>query len=220
MPILHSMTRFWSSDQHVDHGNIVAFTGRPHARESVDEHGRPARVPDVDWMREDLIQRWNTVVSPDDEVWVLGDFAMGNVQRSLNVVQRLNGTLILVPGNHDKCWDGRSKFTQFESMYLDAGFARIEHHPTGIEVTGIPVNVSHFPYAGESRPEHPDRFAEHRLPDDGGWLLCGHVHGAWRQHGRQINVGVDAWNGYPVSDTEIAYLIAAGPADRPAERWI
>ena len=41
------------------------------------------------------------------------------------------------------------------------------------------------------------RYIEHRPDDDGGWLLHGHVHEKWRQNGRQINVGVDAWNFAP-----------------------
>ena len=50
-------------------------------------------------------------------------------------------------------------------------------------------------------------------PDDtGGWLLHGHIHENWRQRDRQINVGVDAWDFTPVSEEQIAALIAAGPA--------
>ena len=56
------------------------------------------------------------------------------------------------------------------------------------------------------------KFMQHRPKDDGGWLLHGHIHEKWRQNGRQINVGVDAWNFAPVSDDTICEMIKAGPA--------
>jgi calcineurin-like phosphoesterase family protein len=80
------------------------------------------------------------------------------------------------------------------------------------------VLVHHFPYHGDSRGD-TDRFAEHRPVDDGAWLLHGHVHDRWRQAGRQINVGVDAWGGQPVGDEALAELIAGGPADRAPLPW-
>ena len=45
--------------------------------------------------------------------------------------------------------------------------------------------------------------------------LHGHVHERWRQSGRMINVGVDAWDHRPVPEDAVAALIAGGPADRP-----
>ena len=47
---------------------------------------------------------------------------------------------------------------------------------------------------------------------DGSWLLHGHIREKWRQSGRQINVGVDAWNFAPVSDETLSEMISAGPA--------
>ena len=55
--------------------------------------------------------------------------------------------------------------------------------------------------------------------DDGAWLLCGHVHESWRQRGRMINVGVDAWGGRPVSEEALYELIDSGPADLETLPW-
>ena len=49
--------------------------------------------------------------------------------------------------------------------------------------------------------------------------LHGHVHEKWRQRGRMINVGVDAWGGYPVTDTHLATLITAGENDLRPLPW-
>lgn len=46
------------------------------------------------------------------------------------------------------------------------------------------------------------------------WQLQGHVHERWSQDGRMINVGVDATGFCPISEAEIAALIADGPARR------
>ena len=53
----------------------------------------------------------------------------------------------------------------------------------------------------------------------GGWLLCGHIHERWRQDGKQINVGVDAWRFAPVSDDTICEVIRSGPARIPCPSY-
>ena len=88
-----------------------------------------------------------------------------------------------------------------------------------MDIAGQRVLLSHFPYAGGGDSHGEDRFSAHRLADGGGWLLCGHVHQSWRQRGRMINVGVDAWGGQPVAEPELAELIAAGPLDRDVLPW-
>ncbi len=59
-----------------------------------------------------------------------------------------------------------------------------------------------------------DRYVEQRPVDHGEWLLHGHVHERWRQRGRMINVGVDAWGCRPVNESTLAALIDDGPNDR------
>lgn len=45
---------------------------------------------------------WNSIVKPNDEVWVVGDFAFkGSVQSLAKLCEELNGTLHLILGNHD-----------------------------------------------------------------------------------------------------------------------
>lgn len=198
---------FFTSDQHWGHARINELSGRPFSR--------------VRAMDAALVKAWNSRVTDDDTVYVLGDVCMGSIRESLDLIGLLAGRKILVPGNHDRCWSGlRPKHhpERWEDRYLDAGFHRIQHAPFLLELPGIdPVLISHFPYAGDS--QDVDRYAEHRPADEGRWLLHGHVHERWRQRGRMINVGVDAWAGRPVSTTTIRALIAAGPADLPPMRW-
>lgn len=54
-------------------------------------------------MDDGLIDRWNRGVGPDDVVWVLGDYAMGDRSHGLGYLSRLAGKKRLVTGNHDDC---------------------------------------------------------------------------------------------------------------------
>jgi calcineurin-like phosphoesterase family protein len=82
---------------------------------------------------EILVQRWNSVVRPQDKVYHLGDVVMN--RSSLPIVSRLNGRKILIKGNHDK-------FTAKE--YVDAGFEDIQGavvFKSGFMLTHIPVHT-------------------------------------------------------------------------------
>ena len=165
-------------------------------------------------MNDALVRRWNEVVAPQDTVWVLGDVALGPIDEGLATVGRLRGHKLLVAGNHDRCWAGHGgRARRWVERYAASGFEAIHQGEVTIVVGGVTLTACHFPYRGDSGDR--DRYVEHRPADRGQWLLHGHVHERWRQWGRMINVGVDAWDFAPVPETELAALIAEGPADRP-----
>jgi calcineurin-like phosphoesterase family protein len=209
--------RWFSSDQHFGHRNILEFAGRP--------------FRSVDHMNTALIDSINTAVPAGDELWLLGDLALGPIEASLSVLRRIAADLVLVLGNHDRPhpYNGR-KAEGWADRYLKlTGAARLEPLTAALTLTdGTDVTASHFPYPDPGfRPYTSrggklittDKFTDWRPADTGGWLLCGHVHQAWRQRGRQINVGVDAWAGRPVPESVLVELIAAGPADRGPLPW-
>lgn len=54
-------------------------------------------------MDEKLIENWNNIVTAEDTVYVLGDFSdYGDTEKEKDILRRLNGTKVLVMGNHDK----------------------------------------------------------------------------------------------------------------------
>lgn len=82
---------FLISDTHFNHGNILTFK---------DENGNPLRVfNDVIEMNEVMVERWNARVQPKDKVYHLGDIAIG--KKGLSLLERCNGTKVLIKGNHD-----------------------------------------------------------------------------------------------------------------------
>ena len=203
------MTTWFSSDPHFGHRAITDYAGRPFR----DADGEP----DPEVMDAALVEAWNARVAPDDDAFMLGDIALGGIARTLPIIGRLNGRITLLWGNHDRGFAGRTKVDQgARRRYLEAGFVEI-HDETTVEIAGHVVVLSHFPYDGDSHG--PDRYRAHRPVDRGGWVVHGHVHQAWRQRGRQINVGVDAWAGRPVALDELAELIAAGPRDLAPLPW-
>ena len=195
--------RWFTSDLHLGHENIIRYCHRPFV--------------DVATMNTELINRWNERVDSDDEVLVLGDFALGAIVEGLAAVTRLHGRKVLVTGNHDRCWPAQPRHpSEWEQRYRDAGFADVIHGTVDVDLGRHRVLAGHFPYVGDSHDE--DRFTRFRPRDDGKWLLHGHVHTRWQVNDRQINVGVDVWDYRPVSAETLEAIIddASAPHIDPA----
>lgn len=189
------MSRYFTADLHLGHRNIIGYCNRPFA--------------DADEMDAALVAGWNGTVGPDDEVVVLGDFAMGRLDETLPLARELHGRKVLLAGNHDRCWAGHRKGVERGiERYLDAGFDEIWQGQVTLELGGVEVVACHFPYRGDSH-DH-DRYLAHRPVDEGAWLVHGHVHERWQVCDRMINVGVDVWDFKPVAEHVIADLITGG----------
>lgn len=188
------MEIFYTSDMHFGHVRICELANRPF--DSVDE------------MNQAMIDNWNGLVRENDYVIVTGDACMGQIAESLSLINRLNGSKILVLGNHDRPHPSNNK-KEAKRAHWHAEYSKYFDH-IGMEydatIADVPVRYCHFPVTGDSHDE--DRFVEYRpeIPD-GGWLIHGHVHEAWRVNGRQINVGVDVWDFAPVHIDTIAEII-------------
>lgn len=54
-------------------------------------------------MNETMLERWNAVVRPEDDVYCLGDFAFQSRDYELEMLlAQLNGRIFYIKGNHDK----------------------------------------------------------------------------------------------------------------------
>lgn len=166
-------------------------------------------------MDETLISNWNAVVGPEDEVFHLGDVALGDKDRWVDIFKRLNGRKTLVIGNHDRIFAANSenyqqKFVELYNQMFDDYYDNLR----GIWLDdGTIVDLSHFPYDGDSHDG--DRYEQYRLKDSGRILIHGHTHSTEKftrskRGTKQIHVGVDAWNYSPVSEDTIIQLIEKG----------
>ena len=131
---------FFTSDTHFYHGNIIRFCNRP--------------FKDVEMMNETIISNWNNTVGQYDIVFHLGDFCLGGSAEWTKMLDRLNGKIYLIMGNHD--------LKNIRQGYID----RFEHvaMQMHIEVGKQKIYLNHYPF----------------LCFDGGykdvWQLFGHVH--------------------------------------------
>lgn len=172
------MSVWFTSDLHFGHRFVAGLRGF----DGPDEHD------------EVLIERWSKNVRKDDQVWVLGDLAASSPTRALEIVQSLPGTKHLIAGNHDNCHPMHRDSHRWQPRYLEA-FSSVQPFARR-RIDGTEVLLSHFPYA---KDRNEARYMQYRLRDEGAWLLHGHTHQAdQRLEGREIHVGVDAWDFTPV----------------------
>lgn len=164
--------RFWTSDIHFCHKNVIEYCDRP--------------FKDVQEMNEALVRRWNAMVLPQDEVYVLGDFAM-NDNRAKDFGRLLNGHKMLVPGNHDHCFWSTKRLNR----YSDGGFEVLSKQVVTY-IGKYKVLFSHMPYLTQGSRKYDVRYPEYR-PERGNedFLLHGHLHAKYVKSGNCIDVGID-----------------------------
>ena len=102
------MARVWlASDHHFGHKNIIEYSVRP--------------FNNLDEMHKTMIQKHNNVVAKADKVFFLGDVGFGSKEFLKGIVEKLNGNLTLIIGNHDR---QRSVYGWYE-----VGFKEVIKYP-------------------------------------------------------------------------------------------
>lgn len=148
----------------------------------------PRGFKNIEEMNEDIIQRHNSIVAPEDDVIVLGDLMLNDTEKGIKCVNRLNGNLHIIFGNHETT-------------------ARIEAYTnfkTGTEFWGYAVPykykkysfyLSHYPTLTGNLDN--DKPLKARVIN-----LCGHSHTQDRwadwDKGLIYHVEMDAHNCYPI----------------------
>jgi len=181
---------WYTSDPHFKHNNVIRFCDRP--------------FKDTDEMDAALVANYNKYVKEDDTLIFVGDVSLNkknNIRPILNSIKCKNK--ILVQGNHDtKSALPRDCFTLITNRL-------------SIRIAGHIVIVSHYPLKWPwwkhilmMAKGHKPRFRDRRPNDNGYFQIHGHTHSSKKQVKRMIHVGVDAWKFKPVSNDQIAQMIA------------
>ncbi len=177
------MSDIWfTSDTHFNHPKII----------EPDYSDRP--FDSIESMTYAIITNWNNCVSPGDDVYHLGDFALSWGKKSEKEIRRifeqLNGHKHLIIGNHD-----RKEVTNLP-------WATVSHYKE------IKVNLGR---------EHKQRIVlshyalrvwnqMHR----GAWMLHGHSHGNLSDIGGKImDVGVDTSHYAPLNIDDVDMLMSS-----------
>lgn len=146
-------------------------------------------------MNETIIERYNSVVGENDLVYCLGDCGLGGAgQEALNqlknYIERLNGTIIIVQGNH--CTDKRIE------LYRQCKNVQQVDIATTFKYRGYHFYLSHYPtLTGNLEKESLKQMTLN---------LYGHTHqktNFYEDRPYMYHVGVDSHDCYPVSIDQI-----------------
>ena len=96
---------YYTADQHFGHSNIIRLCNRP--------------FKDIAEMDKTLIMNWNSAVSADDVVYILGDLVFRSDKHASYYIERLNGVKHLVLGNHDHKWIKNCNLQKFFASVSD-----------------------------------------------------------------------------------------------------
>lgn len=174
-----SQNIFFTSDSHFGHNR--EFLYKPRGFNNINEHN------------EAIIQNWNSIVQPNDIVYHLGDIMLNDDEQGLECLQRLNGYIWIIRGNHDS--DNRlSKYISCLNVISVEGWA------TMIKDGKQSIYLSHFPTITSNYDI--DKPLKARILN-----LCGHSHtkdpfADWNK-GLIYHVELDAHNNRPVALDDI-----------------
>ena len=195
---------FFTSDWHIGHQNVLKLSKRP--------------FKDLDHMHKVLINNYNACVPVDGICYFLGDMGLCNAETLKGVISQLNGTKVLILGNHDK---------GTEAMYK-LGFD-VVLYGANIQIARNKGTMSHWPLLGVYREntegmtgsdgsenwhgEKRDSRMRFTLVNHGQFHLHGHIHSpnggrSDKIEGRQCDVGVDANKYMPISISKIESWIS------------
>jgi calcineurin-like phosphoesterase family protein len=182
-------TIYFTSDHHFGHKNILKFSDRPF--ESVEE------------MDEALIQRWNEKIKPEDEVYHLGDVGLMSSGKLRKILDRLNGKIYLINGNHEKSAQAcHSRFEWIKDYYelvvKDDEFERGKQLIALFHYSIREWNSSHW----------------------GTYHLYGHSHGSLPDDPNSLSfdIGVDCHDFYPLSYEEVKAIMKTKNWTPPFEK--
>lgn len=168
------MTIFFTSDTHFGHSNIMKYC----------EETR-GHFEDISHHDQTIVDNWNFKISPGDNVYHLGDFGFIKPEKLNRILNRLNGNIHLVLGNHDKNIKGevKKKFIWVKEYY------RLKVR----EDDNQNIILFHYPIASWHKAHH------------GAWHLHGHCHGTFpsTEFQARLDVGVDVHGMSPISYEEV-----------------
>ena len=134
--------KYYISDLHFDHRNILSFDQRP--------------FDSIEQMNNVLIENWNNKVGDNDDVYILGDFCFGNLERWKFFLLELKGRKHLIVGNHDS--------KRINNLDIYKLFNSIDYY-LELQDNGRTVILSHYPILFYNHSYSSNTF-----------MLYGHVH--------------------------------------------
>lgn len=141
-------------------------------------------------MNEAIVTNWNNIISPDDDVYLLGDVMLNDNNEGLRLLKSLKGNIHIMIGNHDT----NARIEEYGRCY---NVVEVEY-ATVIKYGGCNFYLSHYPTL--------TNFLANRKLKSTLISLCGHVH---------TNDRFADWGDYPVYHCEVdAHNLTPVPIDK------
>lgn len=153
----------------------------------------PRGFTNVKDMNMAIVENWNSVVKPDDEVWHLGDMALGDIDDACKYINQLNGTIRWIRGNH--CTEKKiGKIIEECPAVWEIGWAyQFKYNKK------FSIYMSHYPTLTSNYDDK--KFSQHII------ALHGHTHQQknWLHTDNPFmyHVGVDSHDNTPVHIDEV-----------------
>ncbi|HLD91381.1 MAG TPA: hypothetical protein VI911_10250 [Patescibacteria group bacterium] len=143
----------------------------------------------IDEMNRAMTARHNEVVTDDDIVVHCGDFTMNREQHAKIIIRKLNGRHIFITGSHDKWIKNFNLDTAIGEKVLLVG-SMWERKFDNVYLVACHYAMRKWPRS------HYESIQ-----------VYGHSHGNLPPEGRQLDVGVDVHNFYPISLDQVIQTI-------------
>lgn len=162
---------WFGADLHLSHSNILDFSPeridalgltvdkaklaaayKAYRADKKDRVSKQIIFDTTDEMNEAIVRKWNEKVGFSDDVYILGDVSFAKGEVTKRFLDRMNGRLFLVRGNHEKDTDKLDRW-EWVRDYYEGYFEEIK------------TVMFHFPIQEWNKMHH------------GAFHLHGHVHG-------------------------------------------
>lgn len=169
---------------------------------------------------ETLIRRWNETVGPCDSVLCLGDFSFRNVEETRSIVNRLNGDIWIIPGNHDDT-------KRLEKWFSGQVLPQLMNVKVVDGDDSFRFEACHYPLASWNGSDKGAVHLHGHLHSKNNKNVENHFCAPYSGAGIRLDVGIDnaAWFGYNLSPIPISVMKsyceknARKPIDYNQARW-
>lgn len=164
---------WFSSDLHLSHDKPFVY--------------EPRGFTNIEDMNRTIIENFNSIVQPEDDLYLLGDLTLGPLDQSKNLLLDLPGKIHIILGNHDTR-QRQAFYTQMPNVVEILGYAYT------MKYGKRNLYLSHYPTYIDNYKEHPKVIN-----------LYGHTHqkdNFFQGFCNMYHVGVDSHNCFPVSIDE------------------
>ena len=169
---------------------MIYFTSDLHFCHDKEFLYKPRGFNSVDEMNEAIVEKWNSTVWCDDDVYVLGDLMLCDNDKGSEYLKRLNGRIHIILGNHDT----NTRILIYDSLPNVVSVA----WGYKLKYEGITFFLSHYPCITENTKIEPLNLTV--------FSLHGHTHSKELfndMYPYAYNVALDAHDNTPVSAEQV-----------------